>query len=537
MKRPSNLRLMQRPILRPGSHSLNATRFETADVVPRAQAQPVLALAQQIDYKEHSMDTVIEQFKSLVEAVKRSERLPSMSRLITAILRITIFALLIQFITKGAWALPPAASPKGCQVRTVDYEGWKAQDLFNEWVHVIIVPQLGGRVMQVKFGEHEYLFVNPRYKGQYIPPAAAAKTAPWINYGGDKLWPLPEGQGDAEHWPGPVSDALDDGEYSFRVVSEKTACTVRLEGPPDLSTGLQYSREIVIGTSSPEISFHAEMKNASDHPIRWSVQSVTQYDTADTQDRTRYNHDFWAFAPTNPQSAFVDGYLVRAGLADDPSFSVKDGWFTLHWLYLENEVWLDSDAGWIAVVDDSSQFGMIEKFQYAKNAEYPGRASVIFYKNGGALELDASGMPRLRSSDPQRAPYYMEAELNSPMIRLEPGASSAFDTKWYPVRADKNLKYVGSAGVVEIPLTAVLESDGIRLAGKFGVFFPGRLSARFYDTSGVEQHVDLGPVDPLHTVQLNQTIQAAAKVVRVSLHLDDGQGSDLGVVSEAEVTQ
>src|SRR5208283_4586569 len=253
MKRPSNLRLMQRPILRPGSHSLNATRFETADVVPRAQAQPVLALAQQIDYKEHSMYTVIEQFKSLVEAVKRSERLPSMSRWITAILRITIFALLIQFITKGAWALPPAESPKGCQVRAVDYEGWKAEDLFNEWVHVIIVPQFGGRVMQVKFGEHDYLFVNPRYKGQYIPPAAAAKTAHWINYGGDKLWPLPEGQGDAEHWPGPVSDVLDDGEYSFRIVSEKTACTVRLEGPPDLSTGLQYSREIAIGTSSPEI--------------------------------------------------------------------------------------------------------------------------------------------------------------------------------------------------------------------------------------------------------------------------------------------
>jgi len=35
----------------------------------------VLALAQQMDYKEHSMYAVIEQLKSIVEAVKRSGRL------------------------------------------------------------------------------------------------------------------------------------------------------------------------------------------------------------------------------------------------------------------------------------------------------------------------------------------------------------------------------------------------------------------------------------------------------------------------------
>jgi regulator of RNase E activity RraA len=44
-------------------------------VVPRAQAQPVLALAQQMDYKEHSTYAVIEQLKSIVEAVKKSGRL------------------------------------------------------------------------------------------------------------------------------------------------------------------------------------------------------------------------------------------------------------------------------------------------------------------------------------------------------------------------------------------------------------------------------------------------------------------------------
>ncbi|HEX4786025.1 MAG TPA: RraA family protein [Candidatus Sulfotelmatobacter sp.] len=44
-------------------------------VVPRAKAQEVLALAQQMDFKEHSMYAVIEQTKSILEAVKKFGRL------------------------------------------------------------------------------------------------------------------------------------------------------------------------------------------------------------------------------------------------------------------------------------------------------------------------------------------------------------------------------------------------------------------------------------------------------------------------------
>jgi regulator of RNase E activity RraA len=44
-------------------------------VVPRAKAQEVLTLAQQMDFKEHSMYAVIEQMKSIVEAVKQFGRL------------------------------------------------------------------------------------------------------------------------------------------------------------------------------------------------------------------------------------------------------------------------------------------------------------------------------------------------------------------------------------------------------------------------------------------------------------------------------
>lgn len=44
-------------------------------VVPKSQAQAVLSLAQQMDYKEHSMYAVIEQLKSIVQAVKQFGRI------------------------------------------------------------------------------------------------------------------------------------------------------------------------------------------------------------------------------------------------------------------------------------------------------------------------------------------------------------------------------------------------------------------------------------------------------------------------------
>src|SRR6202012_6270182 len=109
-----------------------------------------------------------------------------------------------------------------------------------------------------------------------------------------------------------------------------------------------------------KISFPAIHRNIPGHSIAWSVQSVSQYDLSDASHPNRYNHDFWAFAPLNPRSSYLNGYHVRDGLANDPSFSVKDGLFRLNWRYLENEVWLDSTARWIGFVGGANPYASVE---------------------------------------------------------------------------------------------------------------------------------------------------------------------------------
>jgi hypothetical protein len=421
-----------------------------------------------------------------------------------------------------------------CTVHPAEYEGWQAQQMSNDWVQLTFVPQLGGRLIQVAFNGHPYLFVNPQYKGKYISPEEAAGR--WINYGGDKIWPLPEGNDDEQHWQG-ASTPLDDGNYAFSVLEQGAKCTVRLEGPPDPPTGLQYTREISIGSDSPEISFHAITKNFTGHSIDWSVQSVSQYNLADAHDPSQYNHNFWAITPLNPHSAYLLGYHPRDGMANDPAYSVKDGLFRINWKYLESEVWLDSTAGWLAIVDGATQYAMVERNKIVAGGDYPSKATTIFYKNGPGIELDKKGMPFLHPFDPVRVPYYMEAEMNSPMVHLGPGESYAFDTHWFPSRLSGELSTVTEAGLVSKPLAAQRKGEQIELSGSFGVFFPGQLKAYLYDDGGVGvKEVPLQPAKPQEAVELRQSIAAGKNIARVSLHLVDSNGSDRGALGEVFVT-
>src|ERR1035437_1203278 len=147
-----------------------------------------------------------------------------------------------------------------------------------------------------------------------------------------------------------------------------------------------------------------------------------------------------------------------------------------------------------------------------------------------------TGCPKLRSATLQQAPYYMEAEVNSPMIRLKPDASYGMETRWFPVRADKELKAVTAAGVILRALATSLTVEGLQLSGSFGVFFSGRLVAHVFDRRGLEiATADLQPVDPQTPVELQQTVKAPTGAYRVSIHLDDEHGVDCGSLGEAEI--
>jgi hypothetical protein len=429
---------------------------------------------------------------------------------------------------------PAAAKPQDeqCRVNPIDYKGWNAEQLSNQWVQLVVVPQNGGRLMQVTFAGHAYLFVNPQLAGKYLPPAPGK----WFNYGGDKLWLLPEGNDDEQHWVGD-SDLLDDGPFSFRKIAEGKHCKIELTGPADPQTGIQFVRTIQLDGASLRIRFHAVMKNVSGHDVEWSMQSVSQYNTADASSPAGFNHNFWTFTPVNPASSYLNRYHVRFGPAQNSAVSVRDdGMFTVHYVHMAAELWLDSPDGWLAVLDGTSKYAMIERFRYEENKPYPGKASVIFWTNGPEMRLSDEGVPSL-SADADASPTYLEAEINSPMCRLRPGESCEFDTEWLPTRGGSEFHGVKDAGIVLRPLESSFTKSGkIKLSGSFGVFEAGHAVAHFYDEHGsLLGTMRIADVDPAESVLLDKEVEPPGKPARVSLHVEDDNGVDFGSLQEVPV--
>jgi hypothetical protein len=428
----------------------------------------------------------------------------------------------------------PNQSDSACRIEAANYKGWSAQQLSNRWLKLEVVPQNGGRLMQVIFAGHPFLFVNPVYEGKYLPPDPSR----WFNYGGDKLWLLPEGNDDEQHWVG-NSDLIDDGSYAFRKVSEGRACEIELSGPADPQTGIQIRRTIRLDADSPRIHFHATMQNTSGHTVEWSMQSVSQYNTADATNPSKINHNFFAYTPANPSSSYLNRYHVRFGPAENPSVSVRDdGLFALHYAHMAAELWLDSTPGWLAVVDGESGYAMVERFRYEKSETYPGKASVIFWMNGPETRLNSEGEPSLTSGG-DGSPRYLEAEINSPLLQLRPGETRGLDTEWFPTRAGGEFHGVEDAGVVVHPLQATrLQSGHLRLSGSFGVFFAGRLVAHLYSEHGaLVGTLPLNHVDPAELVVLDSELTAPTKPSRISLHLEDSNGLDRGSLQEVKVEE
>jgi hypothetical protein len=439
-----------------------------------------------------------------------------------------------------------------CTVQATNYDGWKAEELRNRWVKLIIVPQLGGRLMQVTFNGHDYLFVNDELKGQVNGPDTEHHR--WYNYGGDKIWPMPEGSQDEQHWAGAGGALLDEGAFSLRVLARGSECAVRLTGPDDPQIGQQYIRDIRIGTDSPVISFHAVMKNVSGYPQTWSEQSVSQYNAAAPGDSSQFNPKFWGVTPTNSSSVFPNGYHIRNGDPDNPSYTVGDGLFKAQYTGHGGEVWVDSPAGWLAVVDGSTGYTMVERRHYDPKADYPGQTTMLFFTTGqhrrrpapgengaappapGASGAGSFGQGPVAGQTARLPIYYMEAEVNSPMVELAPGESYAMDTNWYPTRMGEDFKTTTYSGVVGAPLEATATPSGLTLSGKFGVFYAGSLVAHYYDRSGlalgIAKLMDVTPFDP---VNLQTTVQAPPDTYRVSVHLVEKPNVDRGPLGEALV--
>ena len=150
--------------------------------------------------------------------------------------------------------------------------------LDNGVVRLGFVPRLGGRLLSCQFGGVELLWRNRLLLDDDLAPVGGHVLGPndgrmgdWVNYGGDKTWPAPQGWSGPGEWAGPPDPVLDSGPYTV----DATPDAVTMTSGADPRTGLRLTRRFSLRDSGYRLEVTA--RNVSDRPVRWALWNVTQF--------------------------------------------------------------------------------------------------------------------------------------------------------------------------------------------------------------------------------------------------------------------
>lgn len=423
------------------------------------------------------------------------------------------------------------ASSYTVKIEKTRYRGWDAYKLTNGIVSLYVTPQIGGRAIQMQLGDQEFFFVNPEFAGKVLPESENNLKSGWANYGGDKVWPAPEGWLSDQQWPSIPYYILDGSSFKFAVVKDTPEeAAVRVTSPPDPRTGVQFERTFHVYATTTRITVEQVMRNVSRRQIRWGIWHLIQNDAADAHDASKPNPDLFMYVPLNPHSIFPRGYYNPYGDVKHPSYEAIDSGHMLriHYLYRVGKVAADTDAGWFAVVNGQKQIGFVESFKHFADGEYPDHASVEEW-NDGPGTVSRGSFDQTLPDDPAKTPYFMESEVLSPYATLDPGEEYEFTVHWSPTAVPNPVVDATWAGAISQPLNAEAHGSMVALRGVFGVFTPGAAEATFYSDMGEElSHVSLGDVDPRKVFRLDQTVPLPQGAYRVSVMVRDADGENRG---------
>ena len=422
------------------------------------------------------------------------------------------------------------------------YRGWETLALTNGLVELQVAPQLGGRVLQLKLRDYEYLWVNPTLVGEAPPAGGLGPEESWLNYGGDKLWPAPQGWEGEHQWAGPPSAVLDGGPHAATILaSQGDHAAIRLTSGKDPVSGIQFSRTIAIYPDSTRVHFQSTMKNIDTRPRRWGIWQVTQHNAVQPSEGG-YESNLYAYCPANPKSLFPQGYRVLYGDENNPSFSVDPirQRVQVHFQYQVGKIGIDSIAGWLAVVHAATGHVFVTRFNVETENSYPEDSSVQFWING-AGKFHIGKTAYLQPDDPVLTPPYLESEVLSPFAELQPGESTQVEVDWYASRIAPHLPVLdcNDIGITSSPVVVTTQGEVLALTGNLGVFCTGQIGLVFRDNQGLtlEETGPMMPVSPAEAVCLAlfpENVELPCRTHAVEIVLYNQAGKSLGLLAQSD---
>lgn len=456
----------------------------------------------------------------------------------------------------------PAPQPWPAQhtalAERVLFHGWNGFLLANDFVRVVAVPDIGGRIMALDLRgsgsqpDHPFIWFHPDLAGKLFSAKenqGDGSLGAWKNYGGDKTWPAPQGWGSDAEWHGPPDAVLDSGRYRVEEFGERTGNgggpELRMVSSPDARTGLQISRQVHLAPGSSRVELLIGFRNASPTPVRWSIWDVIQLNAArpvSAQEEAAshsaargqdYDPSCVLTAPLvgsasvsdcSPAAraaagapASAEPFHVMFGSEDNTQWQARDGIFYAHYQWQIGKVGIRAPGGWVAFNQGSQAATFVARFAVDPSGSYPdGGSTVECWTVGGGqvgnLNYEGTGI------------YHMEAEVLSPLHTIAPGREVRFAVNWALCRCNGPVLHSEDGGCSVERLSATRAADNpqqVELRGRFGVFDAGTLELGWIDSHGrrlASQALGV-TASPLAELVLNKLVAAPPGAVSAELWL------------------
>ena len=277
-------------------------------------------------------------------------------------------------------------------VEQMTYRGWKGSYRLTAGHHsLVVVPQIGGRIMEYSLNGRNVIWENPAEYGKLY---SIEKV--WRNYGGYKTWNSPE-----DRWGWPPDPVLDAGPATIEIKRAADGLpTLRIIGAPSLESGIMFTKEVTLKPDG-RVSLVQWMHNISGVAQQYGVWDVTQVRTP----------CFVAF-PVRADSRFPGGFKpMMKDSGKSKQWTSEDGLCIVEYQKEAGQIGADSPGPWMAWFKDTlayvKLFGAVMDF-----SAYP--------DDGCSIELFTS-KPELG---------YLEMEIMGPVVILRPGAETSIQEEW-----------------------------------------------------------------------------------------------------------
>lgn len=149
---------------------------------------------------------------------------------------------------------------------------------------VRFLPQFGGRLISLESEGVEFLWRNSELLDRDLTPSIpllhwdrfATNMTDWVNPGGSKTWPAPQGWDSPKAWAGPPDPIIDSGEWQLSWSRSANSTDVVLTSERDPRTGLKVSRHFSIPDHGKAFQQRTTFFNVAEADIEWAVWEVCQ---------------------------------------------------------------------------------------------------------------------------------------------------------------------------------------------------------------------------------------------------------------------